>query len=195
MSLHFYKKRIKRTIIFLCLLFFGMFVVRGFNETTLPYLKSIATYHVRSYVNTLLREGVNEEFDGIASKDGSYDVVAIRKQLSVLVEETSKILENESGNQILYELPMGTLTQNVWFMDIGPKIPIRMRLLQAVQGEVKSEVVEYGLNNALLIIQVVLSVEVEVLAPYHLEEVVIQSEIPLVIDVIEGAVPSLMTQW
>ena len=195
MSLHFYKNRIKRALIFLCLLFFWMFVFHGFNETTLPYLKSIATYHVRSYVNTLLREGVDEGFEGIHSSDGSYDVVAIRKQLSVLVEETSKILENESGNQILYELPMGTLTQNVWFMNIGPKIPIRMRLLQAVQGEIKSELIEYGLNNALLKIHVILSVEVEVLAPYHLEELVIQSEIPLVIDVIEGEVPSLMTQW
>lgn len=195
MSLHFYRKRIKRALIFICVLFFSISITWGINEATVPYLKSIATYQVRSYVNTFLRECVDEGFDGITKNDGSYDVIAIRKQLSGLVENASSILEQDSNTEIIYELPMGSLTQNMWLMNLGPRIPVKMRMLQEVQGEVVSKVVEYGLNNALLSIYVILSVQVEVLAPYHLEELTIESEIPLVIDVIEGNVPMLVREW
>ena len=172
-----------------------LFITQEINRSIMPYLKSIATYQVRSYVNTLLRECVDDTFLGVSKSNGSYDVVAIRSQLVKLVEDASGILERNSNTEIIYELPLGTLTQNMWFMNLGPKIPVRMRMLQEVQGEVISEVVEYGLNNALLSIYIVLNVHVEVLAPFHLDELVIQSEIPLVIDVVEGEVPGVIRDW
>lgn len=195
MSLHFYRKRIKRTLIFISTLFLVIFITWGINQSIMPYLKSIATYQVRSYVNTLLRECVDENFVGVSKSEGSYDVVMIRAQLAKLVEDASVILERSSDTEVIYELPLGTLTQNMWLINFGPKIPVKMRMLQEVQGEVISEVVEYGLNNALISIYIILNVQVEVLAPFHLDELVIQSEIPLVIDVFEGDVPGVIRDW
>lgn len=195
MFLHFYKRKVKRAFILIGIITIVMTLCWGISESTVPYLRSIATYQVKSYVNTLLRDCVDQEFTGISRKEGSYDVIEIRKQLSQVLQEASNLLQESSNNDVIYELPMGALTQNVWLVNVGPMIPIRMKVLQEVRGEIMTEVVEYGLNNALLTIQVVLQVDIEVLSPYHLEEITIKSEIPLVIDVIEGNVPTYMAPW
>lgn len=188
MRLSFYKRKIRRFLVSLVLLGILLWGMETVSTRTLPYLESIATYQVKSYVNTLLRECIDNEFEGIGNQEGAYDVLAIRKQVTKLVKDASVLLE-ESKSEVIYELPLGALTRAVWLMNWGPKIPIRMRMLQAVNGEVTSKVEEYGLNNALLTIQVQLEVEVEVLSPYPIKTIRIQSDIPLVIDVREGPVP------
>lgn len=188
MRLSFYKRKIRRFLTLFVILGVLLWSIEIVSARTLPYLESIATYQVKSYVNTLLRECIDNEFEGIGNQKGAYDVVTIRKQVTKLVKDASVLLE-ESKSEIIYELPIGALTKSVWLMNWGPKIPIRMRMLQAVNGEVTSKVEEYGLNNALLTIQVQLEVEVEVLSPYPIKTIRIQSEIPLVIDVREGPVP------
>lgn len=192
MRLHFYKKKVRRTVIFLCLLFTCMWIGTKISQSTMPYLQSIASYQVKSYVNTLLREHIDQEELVIQRKEGKYDVEAIRSQLSHLVEEASKLLQEE---ETVYELPFGALTQNVWLSHLGPNIPIKIRMLQEVQGDISYTIEEYGINNALVIISVVLQVDVEVITPYHLEQLSISSEIPLVIDILEGEVPSILPNW
>lgn len=192
MRLHFYKKKIKRTLVFLFLLFISIGIGTKISNSTLPYLQSIASYQVKSYVNTLLREHIDQEELVIQRVDGKYDVAAIRSQLAYLVEEASNLLKEE---EVIYELPFGALMQNVWLSHMGPNIPIRIRMLQEVQGEVSYTIEEYGINNALVSISVILQVDVEVITPYHLEQLSINSEIPLVIDILEGEVPTILPSW
>ncbi len=89
-------------------------------------------------------------------------------------------------NGIVFEVPLGLFSNNVFFNSFGPKIPIKVNYLGNVSLDVKSRVTNYGINNALVEIYVYIEVIQEVVIPFQTKEEVISSEIPIIIQVVKG---------
>lgn len=91
---------------------------------------------------------------------------------------------------IIYELPSGIMFNNSILNNILPKIPIKINLIGDMFCRINTDVESYGINNALIKVSVFVQVEVKILMPFVSSITNIESNIPIVMKLIEGDVPS-----
>lgn len=91
---------------------------------------------------------------------------------------------------IVYELPLGYLTHISMLSDMGPTLPIRMKILNHVNGEIKTISEPYGMNNTLLKIVLQVRIEAQAITVLNVNDISVVSEIPLVIQLVNGDIPN-----
>ena len=95
----------------------------------------------------------------------------------------------KAKNGILCEVSLGVLRDSVLFANIGPSIPIRLSFLGQVSTEIKVETTDYGINN--MMVQVILIVHVQEMVSMPIsskkKEIIIKE--PLSIQMIHGDIP------
>ena len=91
---------------------------------------------------------------------------------------------------IIYELPSGVIFNNVLLSNILPKIPVKIDLVGNIFCRLDTKVTSYGINNALITINVVVEVEAKILLPFISQNSKIVESIPIIMKIIEGNVPS-----
>ena len=92
-------------------------------------------------------------------------------------------------NGIIYEIPLGTITNSGFLSNLGPKIPIKLNIIGSVESNVKTNIKEYGINNALVEIYIRISVTEQINVPFISKRVTVTSDIPVALKVIQGSVP------
>ena len=93
-------------------------------------------------------------------------------------------------NGIIYEIPLGTITNSGFLSNLGPKIPIKLNIIGSVESNVKTNIKEYGINNALVEIYIRISVTEQINVPFISKRVTVTSDIPVALKVIQGKIPS-----
>ncbi len=91
---------------------------------------------------------------------------------------------------IIYEIPSGIILNNVLLNNIMPKIPVKMNLIGNIFCRLNTSVESYGINNALITVSIGIEAEVKILLPFVSSSTKIQTDIPVVIKIIEGNIPS-----
>ena len=66
---------------------------------------------------------------------------------------------------IIYEIPSGVIFGNSFLANIGPKIPVRFSLIGDIVSYVNTNVKDYGINNALIEVNIVLELSEQVILP------------------------------
>ena len=97
---------------------------------------------------------------------------------------------NKLDKGIIIEVPTGTLINNNLFSNIGPKIPIKIQLLGAVKGNVKTDIEEYGINNSLVSTKIVIEATEQIVLPISSDEIKAVIEIPIATKLIQGKIPT-----
>lgn len=95
-----------------------------------------------------------------------------------------------SKNGVVYEIPSGIITNNALFSNLGPKVPVRINLNGDVVTSIKTDVTDYGINNALIKVSVSIKVYMQVIIPFKTKEMVVESDIPIVMRLVKGDVPN-----
>lgn len=90
----------------------------------------------------------------------------------------------------IVEIPFGVITSSPFFNNMGPKIPVKISLIGDVLTGVNTEVVNYGINNALLKLMVDVSVDVKIIMPISSDDLSIKCSLPISIRVIQGKIPN-----
>ena len=90
---------------------------------------------------------------------------------------------------IIYRIPTGIVFDNALLSNIGPKIPVKYRLIGCVTSNIKTKITNYGINNALIEVSVELTVELEVILPLMTDNIKVTSSIPIAIKLIQGNIP------
>lgn len=91
---------------------------------------------------------------------------------------------------IIVEVPLGIITNSSLLYNIGPKIPVKLSLVGDVVTGFSSEVVEYGINNALLKLMIDIKVDTKIILPIVSDQITIDCSIPIAMKVIQGKIPS-----
>lgn len=91
---------------------------------------------------------------------------------------------------IIYELPSGIIFNNILLNNILPKIPIKMNLIGNIYSKISTDIEPYGINNALIKVNIEVEAEVKILMPFVSTTGNIDSTIPVIMKIIEGNVPS-----
>lgn len=94
------------------------------------------------------------------------------------------------SKKIICEIPFGLVTGTNLLANIGPKIPVKISLVGDVSTNFSTEVVEYGINNALLKVMINIKVTTKVILPISSEELTIDANIPIGMKVIQGKIPN-----
>lgn len=93
------------------------------------------------------------------------------------------------NDHLVYSIPVSMVFDNFLIGNLGWQIPVRYKLISSINGQVVSEIEEYGINNALLKIGLEISANTEVLVPMLTKENLVSVRIPLIFKVIQGEIP------
>ena len=88
-----------------------------------------------------------------------------------------------------YYVPVGSLFKSGYFFGKGFEIPIRIQILQNLNGEIVTDLKPYGINATLVTIS--LSLELSAHAETFLgkKDIVVETSLPLVMQMVHGEVP------
>ncbi len=160
-------------------------------------------------INSAIKDGlyINNDIVDI-SKNDKNEIEMIdfnsKKVNEILTTITENILKNlkeiESGKNIsfdkekyskgvIFEVPLGTISDNVFVSNLGPKIPVKLNIIGDVVTNIKTDIKEYGINNALIQISISVKVSEKVIIPFISKDVDIIMDIPISLKLIQGNIP------
>ena len=88
-------------------------------------------------------------------------------------------------------VPSGIFIHNSLISNIGPKIPINLKMIGSVNSELLTDVKEYGINNSLITISLEIRMELMVVLPINSEIITVSNTVPIAIKIIQGKVPNI----
>lgn len=100
------------------------------------------------------------------------------------------LLDNYSNENLIYSIPLGVASQNIFLSNLGPKIPIKLKLNSDIITGIKTQIKDYGINNALLELDINIEAEIQIILPFNHKISTITFTTPLSIELINGKVPS-----
>ena len=88
-------------------------------------------------------------------------------------------------------LPVGVASNSIYFTNLGPRIPVKIKFIGTILTNVKTKVQNYGINNALIEVYIDVSISHEIITPVTLQTKELKYEILIGAEIINGIVPSL----
>ena len=100
----------------------------------------------------------------------------------------SNYLKRKEG--IIFEIPSGIVFDNALLANLGPKIPVRLSFVGDITSSIDTNVTNYGINNALIEINLYLKVTEKVILPVTVDQVDVELTIPVALKLIQGNIPN-----
>jgi len=123
-----------------------------------------------------------------------YNLKAVEEGNVDLIDLPENSLDNYDINLlkkgIIYEIPLGVVTNSSFLGNLGPKVPVRLSLIGDVVTGISTNVVEYGINNAMLEVNVDVEVTTRINLPFVTDEMTVKNSIPIAMKVIQGKIPN-----
>ena len=94
----------------------------------------------------------------------------------------------KSDNNVIF-IPFGYGTNNIFLENLGFKIPCKVELLSNVKMGFKTRVSNYGINNILVELYLVISVQNNLIFPYNMEDFGDTYEMIIASKIIIGDIP------
>ena len=157
---------------------------------------SFSEEETMSFFNTLTNKS-----DEVISVD--FNTVKINKSLVKLnkaVYKDLKLFENGKykledteieTEDLIYKIPLGYITGNYTLSNIGPKVPLKAKVIGSVVSNIKTEVSSYGINNSLLKVYIDVTVNMRFMLPLISKDVLVNNSIALVVKIIQGKIPNV----
>lgn len=202
------------TVILLSFLF-----IHYYNKRISNKIISIAQIKINEYSNDIIMDSFNKqildehEINNIIkiSKNKSDEIIAvdfdlkkaylvsmnvsknIRDSLNNLEKQNLKeeFLDYYQKDGFVLLLPIGLASKNIYFSNLGPRIPVRIKFVGNLTAGLQTKIKEYGVNNSLIEVYLKVSLNEEIIVPYSSKKINNSCEILLSSQVIEGIVPSI----
>ena len=181
--------------------------------------EKIATTVINRSVNKeiLSNFNTNELFTTITNDNGEiqtidFNSINVNKALNMvtgLIQKNLKALEsgyldtlslsdaemadydkNLLARGIIYELPIGLITNNSLLANIGPKVPVKLKLMGAVSSNINTKVASYGINNAMIEVSIHIEVLQKVVLPFISKDILVATDIPVAMKIMQGKIPN-----
>ena len=91
---------------------------------------------------------------------------------------------------VVVEVPFGASFNSNFLNNLGPKIPVRISFTKNVESNFSTDVTEYGINNALIKLNININVSVNAILPFVSNDIDASFIIPITMKVIQGKIPS-----
>ena len=213
------KKTTKIALIFVLIIIsiiFNKKALPQFIDYSKIEVKKIISSIISSSVNNEIATGTdkNNLLDMVFDKDGNVVSIDFNSNLvnKLLVDACNIVDQNlkyvETGQTdklnllntsydidnlkdgIIYELPSGIIVNNPIMYNIFPKIPVKINLIGNTFCKLSTDIKSYGINNALITVNLEITVDVRILLPFTTNEEKVVTDIPMIMKLVEGNVPS-----
>ena len=111
------------------------------------------------------------------------------KNINLQLNTISKDYYEKINDGIIFTVSLGTATGNTLLANIGPKIPIKLKVIGKVITVLEPTIKEYGLNNALIELSLKTKCTTIIQMPFLSKKVTIENKIPLSIEILQGSIP------
>jgi len=158
-----------------------------------------ANHEIKKIVSSIITATIKEN----SVKENIFELEKENDKISSInidTEKINKILVNiNQGIQIkldsmqdtiVFKMPLFAPLNNVFLSTKGPKIPIKFLALGTVLSNVRTELENYGINNALFKIYIDTKIEAKVILPFTSENILIDQTNLLALKIIQGNIPN-----
>ncbi len=191
-------------------------VLKTINDKIAPVVMDYSKTEIKRLASTIINRSVNYDLlDNnlmdklfIVTKNSGEEIITVTLDSNIVNQITDKISDACEDNLRLIEegkyealkrkfnigeeyfyVPSGIIFNNSVLSQIGPKIPINLKVIGNVTSGITTEVKDYGINNSLITISVEIQVEMMVILPFSSDYVSITNYVPIAIKLIQGKVP------
>lgn len=170
------------------------FAINNIAKEVLKEMK----YDSEEFIQPLLDENgniVSINYDSFKLNQVLYDTLDIIDE-SLLAAQDGK--EDPITHEVFYEhgifynIPFWSLTGIPFLSNFGPNLPLKMRLINDVTGEIKITSEAYGINNTMIKISLDISIDAQAVTVLNVSEIQTTTQIPLVMQLVNGKVPSYL---
>lgn len=111
-------------------------------------------------------------------------------QIETLEEELLKDYDTQLLKKgIIYEIPFGLVYNNQFLVKFGPKMPVKFQLIGDVTSNIYSNINQYGINNALIEINAIITINIQVIVPMATTRYDNVYQLPIALKAIQGDIP------
>lgn len=116
----------------------------------------------------------------------------LKNNLKNLEEGKMNLQELDISNtkkDVIYEIPSGIIFNNALLSNIGPKIPVKLHLVGDIETVTKTNVKDYGINNAIIEVYAEVKVNEQIILPFSYKTITIKEKIPISTKLFQGEIP------
>lgn len=88
-------------------------------------------------------------------------------------------------------LPIGVASDSIYFSNLGPRIPVKIKFIGTILTNLKTKIKNYGINNALIEVYIDVAINHEIITPITFKTKELKYEIMIGAEIIQGTVPSI----
>lgn len=118
----------------------------------------------------------------------------LEKGYSSIIDIKNNLITNTDISSrkegVIFEIPIGIISNNAFLSNVGPKLPIRISFNGELESSLKTEIQNYGINNAVITVSVNISVSEQILMPITSKQITICNDIPIAVKIIQGKIPN-----
>lgn len=130
----------------------------------------------------------------LISKNAKYQLKKLENgdidNLNIINDSFFNVSKDKLKNGVIYEVPTGIIFNNSLLENIGPKIPVKLSFVGDIVTNVNTDLQDYGINNAIIKIDIEVIITEKVILPYTEDELVVKTNIPIAIKLIQGKIPN-----
>lgn len=199
--MHLKRKKKSQKILFTILLiiiaiFFSLHFV---SKKLTPAIKNYSNSEIKHLITEIITDSIkeielNNDIFSIIKNDKNeissieYNSEEINKLLSNVNEKLENKI-NKIRNQVVFYVPSFAAINNSLLANLGPRIPVKFTTIGNVITKVRTEVKDYGINNALVTVFLDINITCKVILPVSEETININQTIQVAMKLIQGKIP------
>lgn len=164
-------------------------------------------------VNEVIENVPDETSDTVTTKFNAEIISQVMSEMHQLVEEHLERAEGGDLNMlpplsdleynpdmmakeqgIVFFVPLGQAANIPLMGNLGPKIPIRFHVVGEVHVDVETDITEFGINNAYVEVNLIVSVNVQIIVPLATSRSTVEQRMPVAMGLIRGKVPQIYSK-
>ena len=196
-----YKKL--KVLIILILIFFIVILISKIMSNISFFFMEYAKSKSLDIVNLTVNNSIKQDtFDYLkddlfnVTKNSNNEIEMIdynTYKVNLFLDKVSSSVQEEISNltnkKKTFYIPFFSIFNNPLISNIGPNIPVRLSLTNAVYSNVEIKIKEYGINNCMVEIYILLQTDVRVILPIISDTITITNEVPISYKIINGTIP------
>mgnify|MGYP004530523709 CR=1 FL=1 len=212
-----YRKTKVGLVVLALVLFFTYIFYQGYQRASRDILVKVTLIKLNEFMERFLSNNIgydlikDEDLENIIkinkNKEGeilyvNYNLNVAYKLLEVVTEELEENIKDLkygsiedrdiliNNNILMLKLPFFIGSKNPFVTGLGPKVYVPINFSGSLLTNLKTQIKDYGLNNALVEIYVRVKITSNILYPYSSVSEVIDYDVLIASSIINGKVPS-----
>lgn len=196
-------------LIIISLIFFSLVLIYFYSKKLSPILIKYASIEGKNKAIDIISKNIsksicnsyndNDLFIVEKDKNGNIETVdynskTINNLLSISTKQAIKNFNSLKDKKYISYIPLGASTKNIFFNNLGPKIPIKLELDGNVMSSLNTNVKEYGMNSALVEVSIRLESNISIIIPFNKKDIKIVNNIPISIKLIKGNISGILNE-